>query len=231
VAEDGIEKSKKRPKSGTRMRVTHTRHVVYENLNQPSHPPTPDPDPVTSEVDERAVPDAAKAIAAAGNPVASPGGRSLTEARVSPPLTAGHQAPSSGDHGAAFADPMPGPRALALGHPDLRQSSTSFDTMLAKQRTVNGDNANGDRGVTYTAGEVALNLFNARGQAGQYRGMGPVGHSPDRPDWHQARGSATPPNGTHGLSDPGSHAAPQAMKGSEAREVMRRALFGGNGAR
>ena len=56
---------------------------------------------------------------AAGNPH-SPGGRSVTD-RISPPLTAGHQAPSTGDHG---ADPMnvPGPRSIAYGHQDMRQS-------------------------------------------------------------------------------------------------------------
>ncbi len=173
------------------------------------------------------VPDLGDSAAkAAGNPH-NPGGRSVTD-RISPPLTAGHQAPSTGDHG---ADPMnvPGPRSIAFGHQDMRQSSTSFNDVIARLRTVNGA-GNGDRDITYTAGEVGLNLFNARGQAGAYPGMQPVGHSPERPDWHQSRGSATPPSGSHGLADVRSHAAPMAAKSnSELRADFKRMLFPGSG--
>lgn len=174
--------------------------------------------------------DTAKKDATMGNPH-QPHGRSLTEARVSPPLTAGHQAPSTGDHGAAMAsDPMnrPGPRELAWQHRDVRQQSVSFGDVIARLRTVNGDNQNGDRDITYTAGEVGLNLFSARAAAGSYSGMQPVGHSPQRPAPHQSRGSATPPNGSHSTTGSVQSGA-VALKASEARELLRRHLFPGSG--
>ena len=166
-----------------------------------------------------------------GNPAPHPSGGSWTD-RLSPSRVTGQAAPSTGDHNAAaFSDPMnqPGPRALALGHPDLRQSNTNFNDVIARLRTVNGDDQNGDRSVTYTAGEVGLSLFNARGAAGAYPGMQPVGHSPQRDDWHQARGSATPPNGPHGAGNPASRPPLSGMKSSEAREIMRRHMFPGSG--
>jgi len=155
------------------------------------------------------------------------GGDGHNAGRLSAPLTDGHAASSPGDHGVGQGRSS----FIAAHHPDLRQSNTSFDDVLARLRTVNGDNANGDRDITYTPGEVALRMFDAAGQAGHYHGMGPVNPSPERQDWHQHRGSAVPPNGTHSLSDPRSHAAPQAMKASEAREMIKRHMFpsGGRG--
>ena len=147
--------------------------------------------------------------------------------RVSAPLDdLGHASPSTGDHGVGQGRSS----FIAAHHPDLRQSSTSFDDVLARLRTVNGDNANGDRDITHTPGEVALRMFDAAGQAGHYHGMGPVNPSPERPDWHQHRDSATPPNGSHSLADPGSHAgAPGRMKNSDRLELMKQHLFPGSG--
>ncbi len=216
MAEDNVEKAKKPRKRGTRMRVTHTRHVVYENLNRPSHAPTPDLDPAPGEFDECAMPDETKAIEAAGNPFAFPGGRNPMD-RVSPPLTAGHQAPSTGDHGAGV-DPMnvPGPRELAFRHPDLRQSSTTVSP-LAAMRT-NYDEFPADlRGMTNGV-PVALSRLDAAGATGVHA---PPGNPVSRPLDHIARNSATPPTPGHSLSDPRSHAAPTATKGSDALRIMR----------
>jgi hypothetical protein len=103
----------------------------------------------------------------------------------------------------------------------------NFSDVIARLRTAPPEDAS--RAITYTAGEVALNLFNARGQAGSYPGMQPVGHAPQRPDYGPARNSATPPNGTHGLADPQSHAV--ANKGLSDLEIMKRTqrpMYGGN---
>jgi hypothetical protein len=153
-------------------------------------------------------------------------GSDYADARTSAPLTAGHQAPSTGDHGAGQGRGS----HIAAHHPDLKQSNTSFSDVLARLRTVAGDNAYGDKDITYTAGEVALRQFDAAGQAGHYHNMQPVNPSPMRPDWHTARNSATAPNGSHALGNPASR-PPQAMKASEARDMLRRHMFPGSGAR
>jgi hypothetical protein len=201
----------------------------YENMNKPAR--------ARSEVLAELHRDDAETVAEPDETKGTMGntppgyGQSLAAARVSPPVTAGHQASSTGDHGAAMAaDPMcqPGPRELAWQHPDLRQQSVSFGDVIARLRTVNGA-GNGDRDITYTAGEVGLNLFNARGAAGSYPGMQPVGHSPQRPNYHPARQSATPPNGSHTMTG-GVQSNAVALKASEARAMLKRHMFGGSGA-
>jgi hypothetical protein len=155
--------------------------------------------------------------------------RSLSDARVSPSPLAGQAARSTGDHG----DPMavPGPREIAWRHQDLRQSSVSFNDVIARLRTVAGDNAYGDRNVTYTAGQVGLSMFNAAGQAGSYPGMQRVDPMPNRPDYHQSRGSATGPNGTHHASGFVESSAVVNKSNSERLADFKRALFPGHGAR
>jgi hypothetical protein len=219
-----VEKAKKK------RRRTATVHF-YENMNKPARARSETLAELhRDDAEGVAEPDETKGTM--GN--VPPGrGQSLSDARVSPPVTAGHQASSTGDHGAAMAsDPMcvPGPRELAWQHPDLRQQSVSFNDVIARLRTVNGDDQNGDRSITYRAGEVGLSLFNARGAAGAYPGMQPVGHIPQRPDWHQSRGSATPPNGSHSTVNP-SRPPTQAMKASEARAMLKAHMFPGSGAR
>jgi hypothetical protein len=75
---------------------------------------------------------------ATGNPVASPGGRSWTEARVSPSRVQGGAAPSVGDHGAQV-DPMnrPGPSELAFRHPDLRRGNVNPVPLLGMRTDAN----------------------------------------------------------------------------------------------
>lgn len=160
-----------------------------------------------------------------GNPYAHPGVRSPVD-RMSPPLTAGHQSPSSGDHGAS-ADPMRpvGPRELAFGHPDLRNGTTSTPPLLSMQTHEAMDGS----GVwsPFTTGRVALTRLDAAGASGV---SSPPGNAASRPMDHIARNSATPPNGTHGLADPRSHAAPMAAKSnSELRAEFKRMLFPGSG--
>jgi hypothetical protein len=227
VVDEDITKGKKR--RGTRTTVHHrTRHeriVITEDLNAPVHPSQALAD-LAHQGQMCEEPDMGKAT---GNPVAPVGGQSYSEARVSAPLTAGRAAPSTGDHGVGA-----GRRAeIAVGHDTMRQhqAPTGFDQVLSRLRTVAGDNAYGDKDITYMPGEVALRMFDAAGQAGNYHGMQQVNPSPQRPDWHQSRGSATMPNGSHGLSNPGSHAAPAAVKASDAREILRRHMFPGSGAR
>ena len=62
---------------------------------------------------------------------------------------------------------VPG-RAIAFRHPDLRQSSTSFDSMLA-DADRQGDNQYGDRDITYIAGQVGLARLDAAGATGDAR--------------------------------------------------------------
>lgn len=145
--------------------------------------------------------------------------------RVSAPITEGHASPSTGDHGVGQGRGS----HIAAHHPDLRQSNTSFDSVLATLRTVRGDRTAAEIGLAgfAEAGEVTVRQFDAAGQAGHYHDMQPVNPSPQRPDWHQARGSATSPNGGHSLASPQSNAV--AMKASDAREIMKQHLFPGSG--
>jgi hypothetical protein len=155
------------------------------------------------------------------------GGAGYAEGRTSAPLTEGHASPSTGDHGVGQGRSS----FLAAHHPDLKQSNTSFDQVITRLQTVNGD-GNGDRSTTYTAGEVGLRMFNAAGQAGHYHDMAPVDPSPQRPDWHTARNSATPPNGSHSTGRPLGNAPMAAKSGSEQLEVMKQTMrFPGRGAR
>jgi hypothetical protein len=180
----------------------------------------------TRMLDECAAPDTGKAVTPAGNPFSYPGGRNPVD-RVSPPLTAGHQAPSSGDHGAQV-DPMnvSGPRELAFRHPDLRNGTTSQFPLMS-MRTAAGDNQAGDRDFTYVAGQVGLSRLDAAGATGM---RSAPGNPSSRLLDYGARNSATPSNGTHGLGNPVSR-SPAAMKSSEAREVLKRHMFPRSGAR
>ena len=132
-----------------------------------------------------------------------------------------------------IVNPPKSRNALAMGHPDLRQSNTNFSDVLANMRTARGNivdlgvNEHTPGGFSH-AGEVALRLFDAAGQAGQYSFDSNASHAqrtfpsanPLRPDYHQSRGSATPANGSHSLGNATS-APRQSMKGSEALSIMK----------
>jgi hypothetical protein len=121
-------------------------------------------------------------------------------------------------------------RELAFQHPDLRQSNTDFSEVLSRLRTARGNVVDlgvpdGTAGGFSHAGEVALHSFDAAMLAGEYRGMQAVDHDPLRPDYHPARASGTPPNGSHSTASP--TCPPRvSMKNSEALEIMKRELFG-----
>jgi len=138
--------------------------------------------------------------------------------RVSEPLTAGQQAPSTGDHGVgAGRNPE-----IAAHHLDLRQSVVRY-TPLGTLTTHN-DPGNGDRGIIYPPGTVAVSRLDAAAAAGASGPLLPSGHPSMHGSDHIARNSATPQNGTHSLANPTSHAAPMAVKSQF--ELVREAMFG-----
>jgi hypothetical protein len=215
---------KKRKKSGRKRTVRMPdgeRRVTYENLNRPSHPPTPRAAEVLG--DDGDGDDGQAAVKGAGNPVSQPGGRRVTD-RLSPSRVTGGAARSTGDHN----DPMApsGPKTLALGHPDMRFGTTGPVPLLS-MRTDSDDFPRDLRGMT-SGVPVALARLDAYGAAGAppFRQQ-PSGNPAVRHPDHQSRGSATAPNGGHSLTDPQSHAV--AMKASEAREVLKRHMFPGSG--
>ena len=163
--------------------------------------------------------------ASAGNSF-TPAGRDMAGARLSPPLTAGHQAPSSGDHGAGM-DPMnlPGPRELAWRHPDLRQGSTTINPWQSLS-TRNQDRP--DAGIIWGAGRVNVDQLH-QPEIAQFTSQ-PSGN-PNMRDYspHSARGSATGPNGSHDLGNPTSRPPMAAKSNSELRADFKRALFPGSG--
>jgi hypothetical protein len=132
-------------------------------------------------------------------------------------------------------DPMApsGPKALALGHPDMRQGTTRPMPLLGMRS--NADEFPADLRGMSSGVPVALSRLDAASAAGMpaFRAE-PYGNPVSRPLDHSARNSATPPDGGHSLADPRSHAAPmaaKAMTGSEARAALKRHMFPGSGAR
>jgi hypothetical protein len=131
---------------------------------------------------------------ASGNPVDhvhSPSGSYDTD-RVSAPLTAGRAASSPGNPRSQFDRSDGG--ALAIGHPDMRQQTT---TVLPWQtlRSVNGDNQFGDRDITHPTGTATVRQLQV--QHGEQFTSNPSGNPNVRGADHSARNSATPQNGSH----------------------------------
>ena len=153
---------------------------------------------------------------AIGNPVASP---DFNRMRLSEPLAAGHAAYSNQDHGVgAGRNPD---LAVGVNGRNIQQGRTeSYRT--DHLTTVNGDVNAGDtsRNVTYMQGRVSVQHLDLAGAAGRFDGMQDVSHSPQRPDWHQERTSATPDNGSHSLNHPQSTYM-QSMKSQSPVDVMR----------
>lgn len=160
--------------------------------------------------------EAEKHMSAYGNPADVP---DFARRRLSEPVTAGHEAPSTGNHNLNAGRS----RELAYNHPDMRQGSTTI-TPFANLRTANAEGS-GDRDITWAAGRVQVQRLDARDYAGSYDGMNPVACHPYRPADHIARDSATPPNGTHSV---GNATCPprQSMKSSEMLDIMKRAMSG-----
>lgn len=167
----------------------------------------------------------AEQMAASATNCGSPDVASFNSGRLSEGLgrDQGHQSVSSGDHGNGTGRND----HVAFGHQDLRQSNVSFSDVLARLHTVRGNTV--DLGVPDNtpggfshAGQVALASFDAANQAGSYRGMQAVNHNPQRADYHQERGSATMPNGSHSLASPES----TAVSNKSRLDIMKTALFG-----
>ena len=207
------------PKCGTR----HQSVRQYVNRNKPIVAPVPDwlPD---ADGDE----DDMSAKSYLGDPFPP---QQYADRRVSEPLTAGHQAPSSSDHGVGQGR-NPG---LAAHHPNLRQGST--DVRLF----ANGESADPSFGgnialsaaqriarpfATQEPHDVSVSRLDTP-MLPQVRAM-PSGDPTSRLPMHTAQGSAGPPNGTHSVSN-ANRPPTAAMKASDRVEVMRQAMFGPRG--
>lgn len=142
---------------------------------------------------------------------------------------------------------------LAAGHPDLRQSTPGATHSLGRLRTQRGNTVDLEPftggadsftpGGFSHAGEVALRLFDAAGNAGATGALHPTAN-PLRQDSHQHRDSATPPNGTHNDDDPrsnvlstgspssvvsGPRAAANAQESHPARGLSNNLAYGDSG--
>lgn len=119
---------------------------------------------------------------------------------------------------------QPGPIAQALAHHNMRYGTTN-PVPLFTQRTE-ADMFPADLRGMASGVPVALARLNAAAASGLASAPGnPV----SRPADHIAP-TGTGSNGGHSLADPVSHGS-TALKASEARAVLKRYMFGGNGAR
>ena len=98
-----------------------------------------------------------------------------------------------------------------------------FKDFILRGNVVDLGVPDGTAGGFSHAGEVALHSFDAAMMAGSYWGMQPVDHDPLRPDYHPARGSGTPPNGSHSTASPASMPR-QSMKNSDRLEIMKETM-------
>lgn len=201
MAEPLIEKGKKGKgkKRGISERIVY--HVNAGHIND--HAATPQHEAARGAMSV-AKPECGKA----GNPFNA---AVAPDDRLSEPITAGHAAISTGDYGAGAGRS----RELAYRHPDLRQSNTSFNEVIARLHTERGDRSAAEIGLAGFAyqGTATVHHLDAAGEAGSYIGMRGVNPSPARPDYHQARGSATPATPGHSLDNPISRPK-QSMKSS-----------------
>jgi hypothetical protein len=206
VSED-ITKGKKRKRSRMSERIVY--HVDAGRLSDHATPQHAAADGYQREM---ARPECDKAISPAnGNPY----GEDYSADRLSEPLTAGHAAPSAGDHGVGQGrNPE-----IAAHHPSLNQQSR---TVLPWQtlRSVNGDNQFGDRDITHPRGTAVVQQLQVQ-HPDQFTSQ-PSGNPNVRAADHSARNSATPSNGTHVASG---NVTSNAVK-SSALDIMKAALFG-----
>ena len=202
MSESDVTKGKKR------RRRTATVHF-YENMNKPSRARSETLAELRrDDAESVAEPDEVKGTM--GN-AHQPDGRNLTAARVSPSRVQGNAARAVDDHG-GVADPMNpmGPKALALGHPDMRQGTTGPVPLLSMRTDANPH----PRDLSGAAGvSIALSRLDAYGAAGApgFREQ-PTGNPAMRTSPHIA--PIGPSNGSHSLDAP---ACPptMAMKNSD----------------
>jgi hypothetical protein len=190
------EKSRKGKQSKPRERIIY--HVNAGHINDHLTPAQ-----ATAEGCQEAM-----GKAAAGNPYS---GAVDPDDRLSEPLTAGHQAPSTGDHGVGAGRSS----EIAYNHPDLRQGST---TIKPWQTLRLQHQSRPDAEIVWGAGRVDVQQLHT-GEAGDFTSQ-PSGNPNVRPLPHSARNSATQPNGGHGLGNVTSHAV--AAKAESNLDIMRR---------
>jgi hypothetical protein len=152
------------------------------------------------------------------------------ECKTSQPVSNANPTPDLGNpvDGYPSTDRQETSRALAWGHPDLRQSNTDFSRVLSRLSTVRGNVM--DLGVSPDtaggfshAGEVALHHFDAADQAGRFHGrlLGKPVADPMRPDYHQAP-SGSGSNGTHDSASQQGACSPLPYSSKSSRlDVMR----------
>lgn len=148
--------------------------------------------------------------------------------RLSAPVATGQAATSPGAHYSSFD--RPSGAGLAAGHQDLRQSNTSFESVLTTLRTQRGDRIAAEAGLGgfKEQAQVSPRFFDAASAAGQYTGMQNVNPDPYRPADHQSRDSATSRNGSHSVANPASTPRPS-MKSESALDLMKRTMRVANG--
>jgi hypothetical protein len=211
VSEPVTEKAKGKKRTRVRERIVY--HVNAGHIND--HLPTPQHAAAEGHQDVME----ASCGKAAGNPVDAP---DYNADRLSEPLTAGHAAPSTGDHGVGQGrNPE-----IAAHHPDLNQQTTTVFPWQTL-RSFNGDNQFGDRDIVRPPGRAVVQQLQVR-HPDQFTSQ-PSGNPNVRADHVTARNSATPPNGTHtvaGASVTSNAVSTKQLSNSEKLAEMRRALFG-----
>jgi hypothetical protein len=147
-------------------------------------------------------------------------GTDFNRERLSEPISEGHAAYSTADHGVG-AGRNPG---LAYDHPNLRQSSTDIKPFA--NVTANGNQYVGQVAFGGMEGPTQVSVARLDMWNGTQHGLRePVSPHPGSAQaaGHPSRNSATRPNGSHSTANPVSTPRP-AMKGSEALDIMKRTM-------
>jgi hypothetical protein len=212
---DPVEKGKGKKRTRVRERIVY--HVNAGHIND--HLPTPQHAAAEGHQDVME----ASCGKATGNPVdhVHSATGNYNADRLSEPLTAGHAAPSTGDHGVGQGrNPE-----IAAHHPDLRQQTTTVFPWQTL-RSVNGDNQFGDRDITHPRGTAVVQQLQVP-HPDQFTSQ-PSGNPNVRADHVTARNSATPSNGTHVASGnvTSNAVANKQLTNSEKLAELRRMLFG-----
>jgi hypothetical protein len=238
-----ITKGKKKGKRG-RFSERIVYHVDAGHIND--HKGTPQHSAAEGYTREMAKPDCDKAsnydaesaaVPQTGNPVAhahSSSG-SYAEDRESTPVMAGHAAQSPGNR--SNFD-RPNGTAYAVGHPDLRQSSTRtvpFQNVGTNNGHFIGEAAFGgmfadtDAPPGAPGNTVRVTRLDMASEAGTYANMQPFDDRPSNAQaaGHMSRNSATPPDGSHSVSGSVTRPPTRAMKNSEALNAVKAAMYGG----
>jgi hypothetical protein len=186
------------------------------------------PNPLSSK--KNMAPESAAVPSGNGNPLR---GAVDPDARVSPPITEGHAAYSTGDHGSGLPR---GGRDLAYGFPGETgpvDRSNPIVNMLTQRAgaTSSYPASAGVMNAEYPQNAVVSQMpaSDTGWSAGSYAGMNPLNTTYARQPEGMARDSATPQNGSHTLGDGVSSnaLAQKATTRAEALEIMKQAMWMG----